>query len=82
GIEAMQPQASFLIWLDCRGLGLSHDELVSFFVNEAKLALNDGETFGPGGEGFMRMNVASPRSVIEKAMIQLKTAVDNLNSSK
>lgn len=75
-IKALRPQASFLVWLDCRGLELSHDELVHLFVDEAHLALNDGAMFGPGGEGFMRMNVASARSVLKTALEQLKTAVE------
>lgn len=72
GIKALRPQASFLVWLDCRGLKLSHDELVDLFVKGAHLALNDGEMFGKGGEGFMRMNVASPRSVLHQALEQLR----------
>lgn len=75
-IKALRPQASFLVWLDCRGLELSHNELVHLFVDEAHLALNDGAMFGPGGEGFMRMNVASARSVLKTALEQLKTAVE------
>lgn len=77
-IKAVCPQASFLVWLNCRGLGLNHEQLVDLFVNRAHLALNDGEMFGPGGEGFMRMNVASPRSVIRQAMEQLAEAVHAL----
>ena len=79
GIMAVRPQASFLIWLDCRGLGLDHDALVDLFVNKARLALNDGEAFGPGGEGHMRMNVASPRAVLAQALEQLENAVKSLS---
>lgn len=75
-VKALRPQASFLVWLDCRGLKLSHDGLVHLFVDEAHLALNDGAMFGPGGEGFMRMNVASARSVLQTALKQLKAAVE------
>lgn len=74
-IKALRPQASFLVWLDCRDLRLSHDDLVHLFVDEAHLALNDGAMFGPGGEGFMRMNVASARSVLHTALEQLKVAI-------
>lgn len=63
-IRAVRPQASFLVWLDCRGLGLSHAELIDLFVNKARMALNDGTMFGAEGEGFMRLNVATPRSVL------------------
>ena len=77
-IKPLRPQASFLVWLDCRALGLDHDGLVNLFVKKARLALNDGEMFGPGGEGFMRMNVASPTSVLRQAMEQLRTAISAL----
>ena len=78
GIVAIRPQASFLVWLDCRGLGLDHDALIDLFVNRARLALNDGEAFGPGGEGHMRMNVGAPRAMIAEALGRLKEAVGTL----
>ncbi len=74
-IKPLRPQASFLVWLDCRALGLGHDALVDLFVNGARLALNDGEMFGKGGEGFMRMNVATPHSVLAEALDRLVSAV-------
>lgn len=74
-IKPLRPQASFLVWLDCRQLGLNHDQLIDLFVNKAHLALNDGEMFGQGGEGFMRMNVGTPRAVLEQALRQLKAAL-------
>jgi cystathionine beta-lyase len=80
GIRAVRPQASFLIWLDCHGLGLGHDALIDLFVNQARLALNDGEAFGPGGEGHMRMNVAAPRAVLTQALTQLEAAVKSLKN--
>lgn len=55
-VKPLKPQASFLVWLHCRALGLGHDELVDLFVDKARLALNDGEMFNPGGQGFMRLN--------------------------
>lgn len=73
-IKPLRPQASFLVWLDCRGLGFTHEQLIDLFVNKAHLALNDGEMFGTGGEGFMRMNVGTPRSVLLQALLQLKEA--------
>ena len=82
GIIAQRPEASFLIWLDCRALGLSHDELNHLFVDEAHLALNDGEMFGAGGEGFMRLNVGVPRKVLEQALKQLAEAVAKLPSTQ
>lgn len=74
-IKPLRPQASFLVWLDCRGLGLPHDELNDLFVNKAGLALNDGEMFNPGGEGFMRLNVGTSRTILKKAMSQLLAAL-------
>lgn len=76
-IKAMIPDASYLIWLDCRDLNLSQPQLEDLFVNKAKLALNTGTMFGKGGEGFMRLNVGSPRSILAKALAQLKDAVNN-----
>lgn len=73
-IKAVLPQASFLIWLDCKELGLSQEELFSFFVNEAKLALNNGTMFGDGGEGYMRINVGTQRHKLEQALTQLSRA--------
>ena len=78
GIKAVRPQASFLVWLDCRGLGLGHDALIDLFVNKARLALNDGEAFGPGGEGHMRLNVGAPRAMLAEAMSRLEQAVKSL----
>jgi cystathionine beta-lyase len=74
-VKPLRPQASFLVWLDCRTLGLDHQQLVDLFVKKAKLALNDGEMFGKEGHGFMRMNVASARSVLKQALDQLKEAI-------
>lgn len=76
-IKMIRPQASYLVFLDCRTLGLNQKELVDLFVDGAHLALNDGTMFGKEGEGFMRLNVACPRSVLEKALKQLKEACDN-----
>lgn len=79
-IKAMIPDASFLVWLDCRELKLSQPQLEDLFINEAKVALNTGTMFGAGGEGYMRMNVGSPRSVLEQALTQLKEAVINFKN--
>lgn len=78
-IKPIRPQATFLVWLDCSGLGLDHERLVDLFVNKAHLALNDGEMFGLGGEGFMRLNVGTPRALLCKALDQLTEAVCTLH---
>ena len=77
-IRVIRPQASYLLWLDCRAMGLTQEALVDFFVDKAHLALNDGTGFGVEGTGFMRLNVASPRSVIAQAMRQLAGAYASL----
>lgn len=78
GIRILKPQASFLIWLDCRKLGLCQEELVKLFTEKAGLALNDGSMFGPGGEGFMRLNAGCPRKVLTEALESLEKAIKNL----
>jgi len=75
-IIPIRTDGTFLAWLDCRPLGLSPEELKKFMVDEAKLGLDEGAKFGPGGEGFMRMNIGCPHSVLETALEQLKTAVE------
>lgn len=74
-IRPLKPDASFLVWLDCRDLNLSHDELIELFEVKAQLALNDGSMFGPGGSGFMRMNVGAPRAIVNEALQKLLRAV-------
>ena len=77
-IKPWRPDASFLVWLDCRELLLPQDKLVDLFVNKARLALNDGVMFGKEGDGFMRLNVGEPRSVLQQAMEQLEKAVNGM----
>jgi len=75
-IKPMIPEASFLIWLDCKELGMETDELFDFFAQKAGLGLNKGTTFGQGGEYHLRLNVASSRLILKKAMKQLSKAVN------
>ncbi len=79
-IRPLRPQASFLIWLDCRNLKLTHEELVDLFVNKAGLALNDGEMFNPGGEGFMRLNIGTSRDVLKEAMDRLSDVISTIKN--
>jgi len=74
-IRCIIPEASFLVWFDCRKLALNQEELNHLFVHKAGLALNDGEIFGEGGTGFMRMNVGCPRAIVVQALEQLKRAI-------
>ena len=78
GVVAIKPQAGFLVWLDCTGLGISHDEVVSLFRDKAGLAMNEGSMFGEAGRCHMRFNMGSPRCVLEQAMHQLEDAVKAL----
>ena len=73
GITTFVPEATYLMWLDCRGLGMDQEELVRFMIEKAGLGLSNGRGFGL--DGFMRLNAACPRSILEKAMGQLAAAV-------
>jgi len=81
-IKVIRPQASYLVFLDCRELELPQQELVNFFVEDAHLALNDGSVFGKEGIGFMRMNVGCPRIILQKALNNLKNAYDKRFTEK
>lgn len=74
-IRPLRPQASFLVWLDCRRLGLDREGLNRLFIDGAGLALNDGEMFSPGGEGFMRLNVGTSRAVLKDALERLRSVI-------
>ena len=71
GIKAIPPQASFLVWLDCRAMGLQQDELMRFFSDKAGLLLSNGAMYGQGGEGFVRMNIGCPRKVVKEALARI-----------
>jgi len=73
-IKAWEPEASFLMWLDCRAMGMSDAQLMKFFTDKAGLLLSPGIKFGREARGFMRMNFAMPRPLLEKALMQLKEA--------
>lgn len=75
-ISMIRPQASFLIFLDCRGLGLDQEALERLFADKARLALNTGTTFGEPGRGFMRLNIGCPRAALKQALDQLAEAVN------
>ncbi|MBQ4062998.1 MAG: pyridoxal phosphate-dependent aminotransferase [Bacteroidaceae bacterium] len=77
-ISFIRPQASYLVFLDARELGMPQEELVNFFLKEAKVAMNDGTMFGQEGAGFMRMNLGCPRATLEQALKQIKAAYDRL----
>lgn len=78
-IKPIQPEATYLVWLDCKELGLEGKELVDFFVNEAKVGVNPGFTFGESGSSFVRLNIGCSRSVLEEGLNRIEKAVKRLN---
>lgn len=77
-IKLVEPQGTYLVWLDCSGLGLKGEELNTFMGQKAALWLDGGSMFGEEGDSFQRVNIACPRSIIEKALTQLEAAVKAL----
>ena len=73
-IPPVPPEGTYLVWLDCRGLGMDPGAMDRFFL-EAGVGLMSGSDFGPGGEGFMRINVACPRRLLEEALGRMERAV-------
>jgi cystathionine beta-lyase len=74
-IIPVQPEATYMIWLDCRKFGMTGKDLQNFFVTKAGVGMNEGSTFGSGGEGFMRMNLGTTHQTVMKAMEQIEKAV-------
>lgn len=77
-IHLVEPEGTYLVWLDCSELGISGKELDQFIVEKAGLWLDGGAMFGPSGVDFQRVNIACPRATLELALDKLKAAVDNL----
>jgi cystathionine beta-lyase len=77
-IVPVRLEATYLLWLDCRKMGMTGRELHNFFVSSAGVGMNEGSTFGPGGEGFMRMNIACPRKTLVKALEKIEAAVNSI----
>lgn len=74
-IKMIEPQGTYLVWLDCSGLGLNHNELEDLVIKKAKLWLDSGSIFGKETQLFQRINIACPRSILKQALTQLETAV-------
>ena len=74
-IRLIQPEGTYLLWLDCRELGMNDVQLREFFVRQAGVGMNHGIAFGQGGSGFMRLNIASPRHVIADALQRIANAL-------
>jgi cystathionine beta-lyase len=77
GLTMQKPEGTYLAWLDCRGANLPVNPL-KFFLEEAGVAVNDGATFGKGGEGFVRLNFACPRATLVEALDQMRQALSHL----
>jgi len=74
-LRVNKPEGTYVLWLDCRELGIPYEELNQFFVREAGIALNEGSAFGPAGLGFQRMNIGCPRSLIAEALNRIEKAL-------
>ncbi len=82
-IQVIKPEGTYLVWLDCRALVLNGGhQLGHFMLHEAKLALNEGHAFGVGGDGFMRMNIACPRSTLAQSLNRIRYAVESVKQTK
>ena len=77
-IHAMRPEGTYLVWVDCRKLGKSQEELIRWFMEDLKIWVNDGITFGPGGEGFVRFNMATPIAMLQEAIERITAGVQAL----
>ena len=77
GVELIEPEGTFLLWLDFRGLELSADDLTRFLRNDAQWAITRGAAFGKEGVGFARLNIACTRSRLDRALKQLRAALEN-----
>lgn len=75
-IKLIKPEATYLLWLDCRGLGMSDVQLRDFFVRSCKLGMNAGTVFGEGGSGFMRMNIGTRRAIVATALERIQKELD------
>jgi cystathionine beta-lyase len=73
-VRVIRPEATYLVWLDCHGLDMEKEALRDFLISCAGLGLSDGYLFGEEGDGFQRINIACPRSVLEKALYQWRDA--------
>jgi cysteine-S-conjugate beta-lyase len=78
GVRIAAPEATYLAWLDCRGLKLPADDPFSFFLEQARVALNDGQAFGRGGAGFVRLNFGCPRPTLAQALDRMAHALAQL----
>jgi cysteine-S-conjugate beta-lyase len=79
-IHVQAPEATYLAWLDCRGLALPESPY-TFFLKQARVAVNDGKSFGQGGDGFVRFNFGCPRAMVEEALESMHTALTQVEAT-
>jgi cystathionine beta-lyase len=77
-VKVIHPEGTYMAWLDFGGLKLSDPELKKFMIEKAKLGFNHGPTFGPGGEGFQRINLGCSREIVKDAMERLTKAISSI----
>jgi cystathionine beta-lyase len=80
-IRVVRPQGTYLVWLDCHALGLASSDLRRLMLEDAQVYLDDGFMFGHEGEGFQRINIACPRSILSEALDRIRQAIDRLPES-
>lgn len=81
-IRMIRPEGTYLVWLDCRALGMDSASLHRFFADRARVYLENGSIFGTGGEGFLRMNIATLRKLVKEALTRMKEAINSLAEKK
>ncbi len=79
GIRVIRPQGTYLAWLDCRGLGLDNMALKRLMMEKARVFFDEGFIFGPEGDGFERINLACPRTILRETLERIERAVGELN---
>jgi cysteine-S-conjugate beta-lyase len=82
GIEVGVPEATYLAWLDCRGVPLPNNDPYTFFLERGRVALNDGAAFGRGGQGFVRLNFGCPRSLLTQGLERMREALGRLSRGR
>jgi len=80
-IQVMPIEGTYLVWLDCRGMGMDDGQLRAFMRKKAKVGLDDGFIFGSGGSGFQRINIACPRSRLEEGLLRIEAALAETSTS-
>jgi cystathionine beta-lyase len=81
-MKLIKPEGTYLLWIDCKELGMSCEEMESFFAHKAKVGLNQGYIFGEEGKGFVRLNIAYPRSVLKECLERIEKAVNEYSRSR